>query len=255
MKYLIIEDEPLAYEELKRLVGRLRPDYQLGGWANGVLTAAEMLRTNSFDLLFMDIRLGDGLSFDILRLVPNRVPVIFTTAYDEYALQAFKANSVDYLLKPIDEDELEQALEKFESNRMGSTQDEAVLRIGEDYQRHCRKTRFLVSVGDEYRFVPTEEIRCFLAEDKYTYLYVRGGKQYVVSHTLDSVEQMLQGSDFCRISRNCIAHISAVARCCRYFGGRLSVHLSADCPQEPVIVSRSRTPQVLAWLGGEEVEQ
>lgn len=252
MRYFIIEDEPLAYEELKRLLGQLRPDYHLGGWANSVMTAVETLRTNQFDLLFMDIRLSDGLSFDILHHVPSQVPIIFTTAYDEYALQAFKANSVDYLLKPIDEDELEQALKKFETNHNGALQHMAIEEAETDYLRHCRKRRFLVTVGDEYRYVPTEEIRCFMAEEKYTFIHVRGGKQYVVPHTLDSLEQMLQGSDFCRITRNCIAHIGAVARCNRYFGGRLSIHLTADCPQVPLIVSRSRAAQVLVWLDGGE---
>lgn len=255
MKYLIIEDEPLAYEELKRLVAQLRPDYQLAGWANSVQTAAELLRLGSYDLLFMDIRLSDGLSFDILHIVPTRIPVIFATAYDEYALQAFKANSVDYLLKPVDEDELLQAIEKFEANHQAKSQEEAILRAEVEYQQHCRKSRFLVSVGDEYRYVAVEDVRCFMAEEKYTYLYARGGKQYIVPHTLDSIEKMLNQKDFCRISRNCIAHISSIARCSRYFGGRLSVRLSAECPQEPIIVSRSRVGQVLTWLDGGEFRQ
>ncbi|MBQ8052122.1 MAG: response regulator transcription factor [Bacteroidaceae bacterium] len=250
MKYLIIEDEPLAYEELKRLVGEVRPDYQLAGWANSVQTAAEMLRVGQYDLLFMDIRLSDGLCFDIFRIVPTRIPVIFTTAYDEYALRAFKANSVDYLLKPIDEDDLQEALAKFEANHLPDLQSRAVREAEGAYMQHFHRMRFLVTVGDEYRYVDVADIRCFMSEEKYTVLYVRGGRQYVISHTLDSIEHQLDRHLFCRISRNCIAHIHAVVRCSRFFAGRLNIQLDADCPQEPVVVSRSRAAQVLAWMDG-----
>lgn len=250
IKYLIIEDEPLAYEELKRLVSKLRPEYELAGWANSVRTAIELLRIGCYDLLFMDIRLSDGLSFDIFHISHTRIPVIFTTSYDEYALRAFKANSVDYLLKPVDDDDLEAALRKFEENRLIHSQSKPFKETGESYMQHCLKTRFLVTIGDEYRYVDIDDIQCFMSEDKCTSLYVRGGKQYVVPHTLDSVEQMLDWHSFCRISRNCIAHIHAVARCSRFFAGRLSIQLAADCPQVPVLVSRSRVSHVLAWMDG-----
>ena len=251
VRYLIIEDEALAYEELKRLVMKVRPFYECAGWASSVQQAVTLLRTNTYDLLFMDVQLSDGLSFDIFRIVPTRIPIIFTTAYDEYALKAFKANSVDYLLKPISEDELALALDKMDTHYLPPPATTTVQDIEKKYLLHGRRTRFLVTVGDDYRYVPTSDIRCFLSEDKYTYLYVRGGKYYIVSHSLDSIAQTLSPTDFCRISRNCISHIDAVARCRKYFGGRLSIHLTADCPQAPIVVSRGRVPQVLAWLDGE----
>ncbi|MBQ9285325.1 MAG: response regulator transcription factor [Bacteroidaceae bacterium] len=254
MRYLMIEDETLACEELQRLVRLLRPEYELAGRAGSVQEAVELLRAGCYDLMFMDIRLSDGLSFDIFRIMPNHIPVIFTTAYDEYALRAFKANSVDYLLKPVSEEELAAALEKFEANRQTANPTPAVQRAENDYLLHCRRTRFLVTLGDEYRYVTTADIRAFMAEEKYTYLYTRGGKHYIVPYSLDSLEQMLDPKEFCRISRNCIAHIDAIVRCSKYFGGRLSIRLSQDCPGEPLIVSRGRVMQVLAWMDGAVAE-
>lgn len=115
-KYLIIEDERFAYEEIKRMIQKLRPDYLLAGWAGSLEQALLLLRQGGVDLVIVDIPLSDGLSFEMFEQYPVNIPLIFTTAYDEYALKAFKLNSIDYLLKPIDEKELEAALEKFERN-------------------------------------------------------------------------------------------------------------------------------------------
>ena len=116
VKYLLVEDERFAYEELKRMMQRLRPSWQLAGWAESVEQAVLLLRQGSLDLMIVDIRLSDGLSFEIFEQCPVDLPVIFTTAYDEYAIKAFKVNSIDYLLKPIEESDLEAALCKFEHN-------------------------------------------------------------------------------------------------------------------------------------------
>lgn len=245
--YMIMEDERFAYEELKRMMSVLRPDYRLQNRAESVERAVAALQNDTPDLLIVDIRLSDGLCFDVFERVKMQTPVIFTTAYDEYALQAFQVNSIDYLLKPIEERDLELALLKFEANRLpraGSTEYKA---LESHYLSGVNKNRFLVSFGDTYRYVEVSDIAFFYSEEKYTYLHTFLGKRYVVNYSLEQLEQMLERCDFFRASRGCIVHIRAVKKVSKYFGGRLLVSLSPDCPQE-VVVSRSRIGDFLKWL-------
>lgn len=148
-KYIIIEDERLAYEEIRRMMQRLRPDYMLTGWATGVEQAVLQLASGGIDLMIVDIRLSDGLSFEIFERTAADIPVIFTTAYDEYALRAFKVNSIDYLLKPVEEQALETALCKFERNRLPRTATPELKRLEATYMTGIRKTAF--SSGREIR--------------------------------------------------------------------------------------------------------
>ena len=205
-KYIIIEDERLAYEEIRRMMQRLRPDYMLTGWATGVEQAVLQLASGGIDLMIVDIRLSDGLSFEIFERTAADIPVIFTTAYDEYALRAFKVNSIDYLLKPVEE----QAL-------------------------------------DTFRYVETSDIAFFYSEEKYVFLHLFSSRRYIVDYTLEQLETMLDEASFFRVSRNCIANIRALGKVSRYFGGRLKIFFSPECPHE-VIVSRDRTERVLQWI-------
>lgn len=157
-KYIIIEDERLAYEEIRRMMQRLRPDYMLTGWATGVEQAVLQLASGGIDLMIVDIRLSDGLSFEIFERTAADIPVIFTTAYDEYALRAFKVNSIDYLLKPVEEQALETALCKFERNRLPRTATPELKRLEATYMTGIRKNRFLVRSGDTFRYVETSDI-------------------------------------------------------------------------------------------------
>ena len=148
--YIIIEDERFAYEELKRMMLKLRPDYVLAGWAQGIEQAIPLVEQDVAALIIADIRLTDGLCFELFKQVPTDTPVIFTTAYDEYALKAFKVNSVDYLLKPIDERELAEAIDRFERNRLTRPTSANYNRLVDTYMLGQRKNRFLIRIGDEF---------------------------------------------------------------------------------------------------------
>ena len=166
-RYVLVEDERFAYEEMKRMMQMLRPDYQLVGWAESIEQAALLLRQNKIDLMIVDIRLSDGLSFEIFEQCPIDIPVLFTTAYDEYALQAFKVNSIDYLLKPIEENELDAALHKFERNHSLHSTTPQYKKLETDYLAGNKKNRFLVQIGDTFQYAETHEVAFFYSEEKY----------------------------------------------------------------------------------------
>ena len=233
VKYLLVEDERFAYEELKRMMQRLRPSWQLAGWAESVEQAVLLLRQGSLDLMIVDIRLSDGLSFEIFEQCPVDLPVIFTTAYDEYAIKAFKVNSIDYLLKPIEESDLEAALCKFERNS-------ALRSAAPEYRQ--------LELGS-FRYVETPDVAFFYSEDKLTYLHLFSGKRYIISYSLDQLEGMLDRDVFFRVSRSCISNIRSIRKSSRYFGSRLKLYFEPECPHE-VLVSRSRVTDFLKWVDG-----
>lgn len=247
--YIILEDERFAYEEIKRMITILRPDYHLKAWADGVERAVSVLTDGTPDLLIADIRLSDGLCFDVFERKQTNVPVIFTTAYDEFALQAFRVNSIDYLLKPIKENDLERALAKFEANCLTRPTSEQYKGLEASYLRNVKKNRFLVSVGDTYMYVETSDIAFFYVEDRYVFLHTFSGKRYIVDYSLEQLDAMLDRRDFFRLSRGCIAHIKAVRKVSKYFGSRLTVSFSPECPHK-VLVSRTRVADCLNWLDG-----
>lgn len=247
VKYLLVEDERFAYEELKRMMQRLRPSWQLAGWAESVEQAVLLLRQGSLDLMIVDIRLSDGLSFEIFEQCPVDLPVIFTTAYDEYAIKAFKVNSIDYLLKPIEESDLEAALCKFERNSALRSAAPEYRQLELGYLAANKKNRFLVQVGDTFRYVETPDVAFFYSEDKLTYLHLFSGKRYIISYSLDQLEGMLDRDVFFRVSRSCISNIRSIRKSSRYFGSRLKLYFEPECPHE-VLVSRSRVADFLKWV-------
>lgn len=246
-RYLIVEDERLAYEELCRMMRKLRPDYELTGWADSVASAVSCLKEGGIDLIIVDIRLSDGLSFEIFEQCPVEIPVIFTTAYDEYALDAFRVNSIDYLLKPIAEEDLAAALDKYERRCGLVSSSKKYHDLETSFLSGSKKSRFLVSVGDTFRYVSTTDIAFFYSEDKYTYLHLFDGHRYIIDYPLDRLEQMLEPSTFFRVSRGCIANIHSINKVSKYFPGRLLLKFKPECPHE-VIVSRSRAGDFLRWM-------
>ncbi len=247
-KYLIVEDERLAYEEMRRMMSKLRPAYELSGWAESVEQAVYFLQEGSIDLLIIDIRLSDGVSFEIFEQCPSlEIPVIFTTAYDEYALEAFRVNSIDYLLKPIGERDLETALEKYERRCCLRSSTQEYRKLEADYMSGGRKNRFLVQAGDTFRSVETADVAFFYSEEKYTYLHLFFGQRYIIDYPLDRLERMIDAEAFFRVSRNCIANIRSIRKISKYFAGRLLLHFHPVCPHE-IIVSRSRADEFLRWL-------
>lgn len=245
--YLIIEDEHLAYEELERMMRLLRPDYKLIKWARSTEQAIHLLQQFSPDLVMADIRLADGLCFEIFTQVASDVPVIFTTAYDEYAIRAFKLNGIDYLLKPIEDAELEAALCKFERHQALRASIPLFRKLEQECIGCYSKKRFLIQVGDTYLHVETEDIAFFYSEDKYTYLYRFSGKRYIISYSLDQLEKILDGGLFFRISRCCIVNIRSIVKTSKYFASRLKLQLRPECPHE-LLVSRGRVSDFLHWM-------
>lgn len=251
-KYIIIEDEQLAYSELKRMMNTVRPEWELCGWASSVEQALILIKNITVDLLLVDILLADGDCFDIFEQLNTSTPVIFTTAYDEFALKAFKLNSIDYLLKPIEEAELETALKKYENLRLITPVSDRFQRFRDDYLTSNRKNRFLVQSGDTYRYIETDNIAFFYSEDKYTYLHTFSNSRHIITYTLDQLLDMIDPLKFHRVSRNCIANIRSINKLHKYFAGRLKIDFIPNCPQK-VIVSRNRAAGLLDWINGKNL--
>lgn len=249
IKYLIVEDERFAYDEMKRMIDKLRPNYQLINWTETVIQTIDFLQQNSVDLILLDIRLSDGSSFDIFEQISVSIPIIFTTAYDEYAIRAFKVNSVDYLLKPIDEADLIAALEKFERNRAITPIIPEYKKLEDALMQNRKKNRFLIQVGDSYHYIDTSDVAYFYSEEKAIFLHTFSNKRYIIDYTLDQIERMLDEKVFFRASRNCITNIRSIKKISKYFNSRLKLTLEPDCPHE-VLVSRVRVADFLSWVDG-----
>lgn len=251
MTTLIIEDEQPAARRLARLLSDFDPTIQIGPVLESVSDAATYLLTNAHpDLLFSDIQLSDGLSFEVFRQIEPRCPIIFTTAYDEYAVQAFKLNSLDYLLKPIVPRELEAALTKFRK-AIGSAAPLALdygqlVRALNQSQRTCRQ-RFLVAYRDTYRAIPTREVAYFYSENKITRLVCPDNKWFPIPETLEELVDQLDPCLFFRANRQCIISVDSITAIHKHFNGRLKLELTPIVPEE-VFVSRERAEELKLWL-------
>lgn len=253
MKVLIIEDEPFARAELKRLIQATGRDIEVLEELDTVEDSVLWLNSHPPpDLIFLDIQLADGISFEIFRQVQVSAPVIFTTAYDEYAIRAFQLNSIDYLLKPIRQEMLGNAFRKLESLRqekqpprswMTAEQLENLLAAA----RQEYKSRLLVRVGDNLKSVEISQAAYFLAEDDVVFVVLKDGGRYITDHALNEMESLLDPKLFFRISRNCIASITAIKKVSKYFNSRLLVELNPPAPGQ-LLVSRVRVPDFMKWL-------
>lgn len=248
-RYLLIEDERIIYEDMKRMMDRLRPDYILAGWATGVEQAVVLVEGGNIDLILADVRLSDGLCFDIFSRISVDIPVIFTTAYDEYAIKAFKVNGIDYLLKPVEESDLEAALCRYEHRQLTLSGSSDMKKLADDYIVKPCKSRFSVQVGDSCMSIAAADVAYFFSEDKYTYLCQFSGKQYIINYTLEQLEKLLDANMFFRVSRNCILNIGAFQKSTRYFAGRLRLYVKPELHGD-IMVSRSRVNDFLKWIDG-----
>ena len=257
LRALIIEDEPLAARRLTELLRRQQPAVEVISTAESVAAAKVLLDTlrPAPDVLFLDIHLADGLSFELFEQTTVPCPVIFTTAYDQYAIRAFKVNSVDYLLKPIDAGELETAVQKLRERR-GSTQaatptafDPALLAqvLQQMQTRPSYKEQFVVRVGEHLKTIATEQIAYFFSLEKATLLQTRENRRFVVDYTLEQLESLLDPRQFFRLNRTYLAQASAIQDIIHYTNSRLQTVLQ-HCPEGPVLVSRERVPAFKAWL-------
>ena len=260
---LIVEDEPLAARRLADMLTRQPAPLEVVGTAESVAQAVALLRDTTPDVLFLDIHLADGLSFDIFEQVAVRCPVIFTTAYDQYALQAFKVNSVDYLLKPIDADELAAALAKLRarlpalaptSAAAAPAFDPALLtQLMQQMQQAAPpaasyKSQFVVRVGEHLKVVPVEQIAYFFSLEKATFLQTVEGRKFVVDYTMDQLESLLDPRQFFRLNRAYLARQAAIHDIIHYTNSRLQTVLKPAAPDAQVLVSREKVNVFKSWL-------
>jgi DNA-binding LytR/AlgR family response regulator len=251
MKYLIIENEAFALENLKKIVARLRPDWHLQFTAESVEETVDYLISKpDVDLLFMDIELVDGNCFEIFKRVKIETPVIFTTAYDDFAIQAFKVNSIDYLLKPITEDAVSEALEKFERLQVKPAETPDYSQLLQQLMQPASRQRILISSGDNYGYVMIDDVAFFLSEDKYVFVYLRSGVRRMTDfHNLGEVEGIVDTKRFFQVSRNIIASIGSIDKVSKYFNGRLKVIVKAGNEGQEAMVSAARRQAFIDWLG------
>lgn len=252
MQILIIEDEQPAAKQLAKLLRQVRPQAQILPALDSIESAVDFLSAPSTipELIFMDIQLADGLSFDIFNQVQISSPVIFTTAFDQYTLKAFKVNSIDYLLKPIEPEELEAAMHKYENIYRPASGLSASLisQLKDALITPSYKERFLIKVGQQLIYLRTQDVRYFFSEDSLVYAITYENKKHLVDFTLDQLEQVLAPRDFYRINRKIILHLEAIQRIHTYFNGRLKLDLQPSPADLNVIVSRDRVSDFKQWL-------
>lgn len=249
MNYIIIEDERLSAERLAGMIHRLFPDFVLVKTLDSVKSAVKWLSNNEHPVLgFFDIQLADGLSFEIFEQIQIQFPVIFTTAFNEYAIKAFKVNSIDYLLKPIDEDELRNSVIKFKSG-FGKPVEQGNDAISKALQMltNTYKSRFLVKVGEHLRMIPIDDVAAFISMEKSTFLRTYNGRDFGIDFTLDQLEGLIDPKKFFRVNRKFIIDIKSIQDIVAYSNSRLKLKLAVATDEE-VIVSRERVSEFKEWL-------
>lgn len=248
MRILIIEDEKPAANRLYKLLQVHFPEAELIGNLDTVSHAVRWFGENPTpDLIFCDIQLADGISFEIFEKVNVSSPVVFTTAFDQYAIRAFQVNAIDYLLKPIDPKELERAVEKFRSRSIQPSLDLTLLKSLIQPQTKSFKSRFLVRFGEKIQSVPVEEIAFFFIEERVTFLQTHAGKKYVLDSTLEQVESQVDPSIFFRLNRKYLSHVDAIEEVLTYSNSRLKVFLR-NCTDSDILVSREKVTELKNWL-------
>ncbi|MCE7054263.1 LytTR family DNA-binding domain-containing protein [Algoriphagus sp. AGSA1] len=247
-KILIIEDEEANSNRLKRIIVNLRSNYQILEVLCSIQKSVEWLASNEQpDLLFMDVQLSDGVSFEIFNLVEVKCPVIFTTAYDEYSIKAFKYNSIDYLLKPVEQAELEFALTKFENL---TKYNKELLNVPKDIMNLLNKkeyrTRFITTNRDGFKQIQVESISYFFSEFGATYAMSFTGEKNHIAHTLESLEEELDSKQFFRANRQYIVHINSINQVHNYFNSKLKLDVKQN--KKGVLVSRLKAASFKEWL-------
>ncbi len=254
MNVLIIEDEEPAANRLKKMVTELEPETNVLENIVSVRSAIDWFKNNPVpDLVFSDIQLSDGLSFEIFKSVDVQCPVIFITAFDEYAIDAFKVNSIDYLLKPIKREDLQVSLEKFKKLTTKAAPALDITKVMEVFTapKSGYKTRFIVRYGEHIKTIKIEEVAYFYTEDKINFLTTNEARRYTIDYNLDNLESMLDPKIFIRINRQFIISIHAISEMFTYSKSRVLIKLNPPCKHE-TIVSTERSGDFKLWLGDEK---
>ena len=255
MRIVIVEDEKPAADQLELLLKRYDPDIDVLQRLDSVKGSVGWFHKHGTepDLVFMDIRLSDGMSFEIFKRVKINKPVIFTTAYNEYALEAFKVNSIDYLLKPISYDDLYKSLSKLSNlrenllDRNKRVELEELAKVLENYQKSY-KNRFMVRVGDHIRSIHTEQIKLLYADGRVVYLLTDQGREYIVEYRMEELEDILDPGQYFRLNRTFMVNISAIRDVIVHSNSRLKVILDQQFDKE-LIVSREKVNPFKMWFG------
>lgn len=250
MNVIIIEDEKPAARRLNRMLSAL--SIEVKTMLHSVEESINWFQNNKHpDLIFLDIQLSDGLSFEIFEEIEVKLAIIFTTAYDEYALKAFKLNSIDYLLKPLDEDELKSAVDKFKDNQ--TKQSDVKVNIDDirkllinPVDRKFKK-RFTIKVGQHIKIIHVDEIECFYSENKATYIHTNSNRNYLIDDSLEHWQEQLNPENFFRVNRTFIVHINAIKDIVSYTNSRLQLILQSYAEAE-IIVSRERVKDFKNWI-------
>jgi two-component system, LytTR family, response regulator LytT len=258
MRILIVEDEELAVKKLQKTLLAVDETATVLGITDSISATVDWLKENDEpDLILMDIELADGQSFEIFNRVQVKSPVIFTTSYDEYALKAFKVNSVDYLLKPIQKEELEAALQKYKDRFVAATNTEVKPAINLDHlvrelqqklQPKEYRKRFLVKHAQKLVSIDIDEIAYFYSDGRLNFFKTTDNKKYVVDYTMDDMEEMLDPAKYFRISRSFYVSVGCIAKIDDYFGNRLILQLKPAVEKE-ALVSRERVTDFKKWMG------
>ena len=252
-RILIIEDEEPATRRLIKLVKEIEPDASVVATLTSVAASKNWIRENENpDLIFSDIQLSDGASFEIFRDVDPGCPIVFVTAYDQYAIEAFKHNSIDYLLKPVKKEELAASFTKFKKLKQPSSSLLDIEKLAEVYAGNSvgYKKRFVVRYGEHLRTISVEEIAYFFTEDKVNFLATNEGRRFIIDFNLDNLETILDPSEFFRINRQYIISIHSITEMFSYSKSRVLVKLKPPTKQD-TIVSTERSSAFKAWLGDE----
>ena len=251
MNVLIIEDEPLAAQRLEKIAKELKPGLIVVGKIDSIKRSVEWLKKNEApDLILMDIQLADGISFRIFEQCEVKSPVIFTTAFDEYALKAFKVNSIDYILKPVDKEELGNAFKKFETLTESSSQNEKMMEsIGYAMQMLTKKykERFVIKVGEHLKSVEVAEVLFFFSLEKTTFAQTKDGRKHILDFTMDQLEGLINPERFFRINRKYFVAVDSIQDMISYTNSRLKLIVkTSDDPE--IIVARERVQEFKDWL-------
>jgi two-component system LytT family response regulator len=249
---LIIEDESAAYKRLSKMITVALPESNILPQIVSIKSAVEWLETNAApDLIFLDVHLADGESFEIFKKTSVNSPIIFTTAYDQYALEAFKVNSIDYLLKPIKKEELNRAIDKFHHLKGGSAADVNIQKLLSTLQtqQSTYKQRFVVRYGEHIKTIETSDIAYFYTESKANFMVTKDNKRFAIDYNLDQLEEFLDPKKFFRINRQFIIGFHSIAEMFAYSKSRVLIKLNPPSKLE-TIVSSERSSSFKQWIDG-----
>lgn len=247
MKILIIEDETRAANRLQKLVSEIDSTLEIVQITDSISESVAFLNDNQVDLILSDIQLADGLSFDIFSQVEINCPIIFTTAYDQYAISAFETKGIDYILKPIEKGRLEKSLQKFKDLNSKQDIDINALKALIQNQEKAYKKRFMIKVGEKIKSITIDEVNAFYSLQKGTYLLTNSGRNYVLDYSLEEVIQLIDPSIFFKINRKIIANINSIEEIISHSNSRLKLiipHLDLD----EVIVAREKVNEFKKWI-------